>query len=58
MNRIKRGLLVAMAALTVAVFASSTVASAAPAKNCQNNPENFQVVNGQCVSDGQAQKLP
>ncbi len=32
-------------------------ASAAPADKCGPGAENFQMVNGQCVSDGKAEKL-
>ncbi len=35
--------------------ATSSAASAAPAKKCPS--ENFQLVNGQCVSDGKAEHL-
>ena len=35
--------------------ATSAAASAAPAKKCPG--ENFQVVNGKCISDGRAEKI-
>ena len=50
-----RGALAILVALffAAAVLASAaSTAQAAPANKCQGNPENFQVVNGQCVSDG------
>ena len=37
--------------------AAAGAASAAPPNKCVTNPENVQVVNGQCVSDGKAQHL-
>lgn len=52
-KRITATVLVAMSLLG----ASGGVASAAPRDKCANNPENFQIVNGQCVSDGKAEKL-
>jgi hypothetical protein len=55
MKKMKRSLLLAMAIMTVSAFGFSTAASAAPAKKCPG--ENFQVVNGQCVSDGKAEHL-
>jgi hypothetical protein len=55
-----RGALAILVALffaaTVLVSVAST-AHAAPAKKCQGNPENFLIVNGQCVSDGKAEHL-
>lgn len=39
------------------VGSSAALASAAPKDKCANNPENFQIVKGQCVSDGKAEKL-
>ena len=49
----KRLALLGAAAALVGSFAGP--AAAAPAKKCLG--ENFQVVNGQCVSDGEAQHL-
>ena len=43
-------------AAAVLVSAAST-AQAASDKKCQGTPENFQVVNGRCVSDGKAEHL-
>lgn len=44
--------------LTLSLMASAgSMASAAPRDKCANDPENFQIVNGQCVSDGRAEKL-
>lgn len=51
------------AALTLAVLAMvassafTSSASAVPDRKCHGNAENFQVVNGVCVSDGKAEKL-
>jgi uncharacterized protein YfaQ (DUF2300 family) len=50
------GLALAVIAL-VASSALTSSASAVPDKKCQGNAENFQVVNGRCVSDGRAEKL-
>jgi len=53
----------ALAILVALFFAAALLASAASTaqaaadKKCQGNPENFQVVNGQCVSDGKAEHL-
>lgn len=47
-------MLLSMLGGTVAV---SSAASAAPKDKCASNPENFQIVNGQCVSDGKAERL-
>lgn len=37
--------------------ALTTSASAAPLKKCEDNPENFTLVGGVCVSDGRAEHL-
>ena len=56
MSNVKR--ITATVLLTLSVVGSSAgIATAAPRDKCANNPENFQVVNGQCVSDGKAEKL-
>ena len=55
-----RGALMILVALFVAaavLVSGASTAHAAPATKCQGNPENFQVVNGQCVSDGKAEHL-
>jgi len=44
--------------LTLSLMGSSvSMASAAPRDKCANNPENFQIVQGKCVSDGRAERL-
>jgi hypothetical protein len=56
MPRMKKALaLLGASAALVASFAGP--ASAAPAKKCSGNAENFQSVGGQCVSDGKAEHL-
>lgn len=54
----KKSAAVSMAVLVMwGGSALTSAASAAPMKKCQDDPENFQIVNGKCVSDGQAEKL-
>lgn len=44
-------------AAMMSVPAMTSSASAVPMKKCQPGAENFQIVNGVCVSDGKAEKL-
>lgn len=56
MSRIKKAVAL-LGATGVLVGSFAGPAAAAPADKCAKNPENFQVVNGQCVSDGKAEHL-
>lgn len=44
-------------AAMMSASAMTSSASAVPMKKCQGDAENFQIVNGVCVSDGKAEKL-
>lgn len=54
----RRTVAVTMATIALVVGPALTMsASAVPMKKCTDDPENFQIVNGKCVSDGRAEKL-
>lgn len=54
----RRAAAVAMATIALVVGPGlMTSASAVPMKKCQGDAENFQIFQGQCVSDGRAEKL-
>ncbi|HEX2073758.1 MAG TPA: hypothetical protein VHF92_08240 [Geodermatophilus sp.] len=56
MSTFKKATATVFMTLALAGVGAGTASAAGPDK-CANNPENFQMVGGVCVSDGKAEKL-